>query len=341
MDSTGLSTDSLYDAGFPGALRLGDVVCGMAAVRITPKDMLSGSGLILLLKLDGVVQSMNLLILRNAFKDLRPQIKVPMSYTQSSLTSNRGMQELEAVTSEMLTGLSVDKAIGRHLLTLLEDSSVEIVKKMLLLALQGKEEKNIQFEIKTHGLRSEAGPISLVVNACANRDLHEMLWGFLSVSCSERELASYELQQALHVQRLTEQTAMKRLKALAYLKKQIHNPLSGIIFSSKMMEGTELGLEQKRLLQTSTLCQRQLRKILDDSDLHTIIDGYVDLEMMEFTLHEPKVGTTHERRHPVFKGSRQVHFIVTVELAAAKVRIPEPDGYDNGACIVKGNLVKF
>jgi phytochrome A len=34
MDSTGLSTDSLHDAGFPGALALTDVVCGMAAVSI-------------------------------------------------------------------------------------------------------------------------------------------------------------------------------------------------------------------------------------------------------------------------------------------------------------------
>ncbi|MBA0687360.1 hypothetical protein Goari_014905, partial [Gossypium aridum] len=285
-----------------------------------------------------------------------------------------------------------------------------------------KEEKNIHFEIKTHGLRSEVGPVSLVVNACANRDLHENVVGVCFVAqditgqkivmdkftriegdykaivqnpnplippifgtdefgwCSEwnpamtkitgwnrdevvdkmllgevfgthnaccrlknqesyvnlgvvlnnavagnepekvpfgffgrsgkyvecllcvnkkldregavtgvfcfLQLASHELQQALHVQRLTEQTAMKRLKALAYLKRQIHNPLSGIIFSTQMMEGTELGPEQKRLLQTSTLCQHQLRKILDDSDLQTIIDGYVDLEMIEFTLHE-------------------------------------------------------
>ncbi|CAN0905376.1 Phytochrome A [Linum grandiflorum] len=40
MDSTGLSTDSLYDAGCPGALALGDVVCGMAAVRISSHDLL-------------------------------------------------------------------------------------------------------------------------------------------------------------------------------------------------------------------------------------------------------------------------------------------------------------
>ncbi|CAN0915275.1 Phytochrome A [Linum grandiflorum] len=40
MDSNGLSTDSLYDAGCPGALALGDVVCGMAAVRISSHDLL-------------------------------------------------------------------------------------------------------------------------------------------------------------------------------------------------------------------------------------------------------------------------------------------------------------
>lgn len=38
--STGLSTDSLMEAGYPGASVLGDSVCGMAAVRITSKDFL-------------------------------------------------------------------------------------------------------------------------------------------------------------------------------------------------------------------------------------------------------------------------------------------------------------
>ena len=38
-DSTGLSTDSLSDAGFPVAAALGDVVCGMAAVRISSMDI--------------------------------------------------------------------------------------------------------------------------------------------------------------------------------------------------------------------------------------------------------------------------------------------------------------
>lgn len=38
--STGLSTDSLMEAGFYGASALGDEVCGMAAVRITSRDFL-------------------------------------------------------------------------------------------------------------------------------------------------------------------------------------------------------------------------------------------------------------------------------------------------------------
>jgi phytochrome B len=39
-DSTGLSTDSLCDAGYPDAFALGDKVCGMAAAKITSKDFL-------------------------------------------------------------------------------------------------------------------------------------------------------------------------------------------------------------------------------------------------------------------------------------------------------------
>ncbi|GFQ05374.1 phytochrome b [Phtheirospermum japonicum] len=39
-DSTGLSTDSLADAGYPGAAALGDAVCGMAVAYITSRDFL-------------------------------------------------------------------------------------------------------------------------------------------------------------------------------------------------------------------------------------------------------------------------------------------------------------
>ncbi|KAL9318764.1 hypothetical protein ACSQ67_015281 [Phaseolus vulgaris] len=467
MDSTGLSTDSLSDAGYPSALSMGDVVCGMAAVRITSKDVVfwfrshtaaeirwGGAKHEVGEKDDGrrmhprssfkaflqVVKARSLpwkdyemdaihslqLILRNAFKDTEStDLQTNVINTKLSDLKIEGMQELEAVTSEMvrlietatvpilavdvdglvngwnikvaeLTGLPVGEAIGKHLLTLVEDSSTDRVKKMLDLALLGDEEKNVQFEIKTFGSKIDSGPISLVVNACASRDLREnvvgvcfvahditaqknvmdkftrieamskltgwkreevmdkmllgevfgtqmaccrlknqeafvnlgivlnkamtgsetekVAFGFLArngkyveclLSVSKKldvegivtgvfcflQLASPELQQALHIQRLSEQTALKRLNALTYMKRQIRNPLCGIIFSRKMLEGTEMGTEQKQFLHTSAQCQLQLSKILDDSDLDSILDGYLDLEMAEFTLHEVMIAS--------------------------------------------------
>lgn len=498
MDSTGLSTDSLHDAGFPGAVALHNVVCGMAAVKITAHDMLfwfraptaveirwGGSKHERGEKDDGrklhprssfkafleVVKTRSMpwkdyemdaihslqLILRNSFKESEVSDKnVTSIHSRLSNIKIEGMQELEAVTSEMvrlietatvpilavdgdglvngwntkiaeLTGLPVDKAIGSKLLSLVEDTSTDVVKRMLSSALQGKEEQDIHFEVKTHGSKRDSGPISLVVNACSSRDLHgavvgvcfvaqditaqktvmdkftriegdykaiiqnpnplippifgtdefgwccewnpamektsgwdrkdimdKMLLGevfgthmaccrlknqetfinlgiFLNSAMLGREsekvpfgffarsgkyvecllslskkldseggvtgvfcflqLASHELQQALHVQRLAEQTALKRLKALAYIRRQIRNPLSGIIFSRTLMEGLDLGEEQRLLLQTTAQCQRQLNKVLDDADLDCIIDGYLDLEMVEFTLHEVLVAS--------------------------------------------------
>lgn len=208
MDSTGLSTDSLYDAGYPGALALGDEVCGMAAVRINNNDMIfwfrshtaseirwGGAKHEHGEKDDGrkmhprssfkafleVVKTRSLawkdyemdaihslqLILRNTYKDTDTTgINGKSIQTTLGDLKIEGRQELESVTSEMvrlietatvpilavdvdgsingwntkiadLTGLPVEKAIGKNLLTLVEDSSVEVVKKMLFLALQG------------------------------------------------------------------------------------------------------------------------------------------------------------------------------------------------------------
>lgn len=97
-------------------------------------------------------------------------------------------------------------------------------------------------------------------------------------------IASPELQQALRVQHMLEQAAMKRLKTLTYLRLEIKNPLYGIMFTQKMMERTDLREDQRQLVETSALCQKQILKILDDTDLESIEDGYLDLDMVEFTL---------------------------------------------------------
>ena len=207
-DSTGLSTDSLHDAGFPRALALGDSVCGMAAVRISSKDMIfwfrshtagevrwggakhdpddrddarrmhprsSFKAFLEVVKTRSLpwkdyemdaIHSLQL-ILRNAFKDGEAtDVNTKIIHSKLNDLKIDGIQELEAVTSEMvrlietatvpilavdsdglvngwntkiseLTGLPVDEAIGKHLLTLVEDSSVEIVKRMLENALEG------------------------------------------------------------------------------------------------------------------------------------------------------------------------------------------------------------
>ncbi|KAI3980193.1 hypothetical protein MKX01_033334 [Papaver californicum] len=493
-DSTGLSTDSLYDAGYPGALTLGDTVCGMAAVRITSKDLLfwfrshtaaeirwggakhnpdekdderkmhprsSFKAFLQVVKTRSApwshfemdaIHSLQL-ILRNAFNemDAKDENHIVLIHLKLNYLKLEGMENLGAVTNDLvrlmetatvpilavdadglingwntkiadLTGLPVDQVIGQHLLTLVEDSSVITVKKMLHLALQGKEEQNFHFEMKTHGSRKHNGPVSLLVNACASKDIRENVVGVCFVAqdmttqktamdkftriegdyktivhnpsalippifgtdesgwCSEwnpamtkltgwsrsevigkmllgevfgnhmgccrlknqeafvnfgvvlnnammgeeaervqfgflarngkyldclvsvtkkmdaegtvtglfcfLQTASQDLQQALHVQRISEQTAIKTVKELTYIKKQIRNPLSGIIFSKKMMEGTELDDEQKQLLHTSMHCQHQLSKVLDDTNLESIMDGYLDLEKVDFTLQE-------------------------------------------------------
>ncbi|CAH9133841.1 unnamed protein product [Cuscuta epithymum] len=492
VDSTGLSTDSLYEAGFPGAVYLSDAICGMASVRLSEKDWLfwfrsqkvseifwggakhepgekdggkkmhprsSFKAFLEVVKMrsspwkdyemDGI-HSLQL-IMRNAFfkEEVEGTDGIGI-HTRLSDLMIEGRGELEALTGEMvrlietatvpilavcvdglvngwnkkiaeLTGLTVDAAIGKDLLTLVEDSSAHAVEKMLSLALEGREQNNVQFEIKTYGEMSEYGPISLIVNTCTSRDAQENVVGVCFIAqditgqktvmdkftrmegdyksiiqnpnplippifgtdefgwCSEwnsamtnlsgwrrdevidkmvlgeifgtqkafcllknqeafvrlgvvlnnamaghesektvlgffkkngnyvecllsvskrldgedsvkglfcfLQLVSHELQQALHLQKLSEQAAAKRLKVLAYLRKQVKNPLSGIMFSQNMLEGTtDLGKDQRNILHSSGQCLQQLSRVLDDMNLDCIIEGYLDLEMVEFKL---------------------------------------------------------
>jgi phytochrome B len=80
--------------------------------------------------------------------------------------------------------------------------------------------------------------------------------------------------QALTVQRATEKVAFAKLKELAYIRQEIKNPLYGIMFTRNLMQDTDLSEDQKQFVETSEVCERQLRKILDDMDLESIEDGY-------------------------------------------------------------------
>lgn len=99
--------------------------------------------------------------------------------------------------------------------------------------------------------------------------------------------ASSELQHALQLQRVSQEAATKYVKGLAYIRREVRNPLQGLAFTRSLMEASELTEEQKRLLRTATLCQEQLAKIVDDMDLESIEDWYASsyLILLLFFLH--------------------------------------------------------
>ncbi|KAJ6848596.1 phytochrome A-like [Iris pallida] len=508
MDSTGLSTDSLHEAGYPGAGAVSDVVCGMAAARITRDDILfwfrsptskdvrwggakhdpadrddgkrmhprsSFRAFLEVVKMRSppwfdyemdAIHSLQLILRGNLHEEEEEEgggggKNESITALESRMNDIRvdGMVKLQAVTNEMvrlietatvpilavdadglvngwnlkiaeLTGLPVEQAIGKHLLALVEDCSADAVRNMLLLALQGREEKNVEFQMRTHGPRRDDDPVILIVNACASRDINENVVGVCFVAqdmtvhksmmdkftrmegdykgivlspnplippifaadefgwCSEwnpamaklsgwrREevvdkmllgevfgtnmacckmknqdafvnlsivinnamtgqetektqfrfvnrhgrcvecllsvskkvdrddvvigvfcflhIPSHELQKVIKVQQLSQETSMKGLKALGYLRHAIRNPLSGVMYSKKMLKGTDLDDEQKRLLRISADCQLQMNRILDDLDLDNITESSLELEMVEFVLQDVMVAAVSQ-----------------------------------------------
>lgn len=88
---------------------------------------------------------------------------------------------------------------------------------------------------------------------------------------------SPELQYAMHVQKLSEQAAKNSLKKLAYVRLELKNPLNGINCIQNLLKSSDLSKDQRQLLKTSTMCQKQLAKIIDDTDIESIEEWYDNL----------------------------------------------------------------
>ncbi|KAB5544643.1 hypothetical protein DKX38_012755 [Salix brachista] len=253
-DSTGLSTDSLADAGYPGAASLGDAVCGMAVAYITKRDFLfwfrshtakeikwGGAKHHPEDKDDGqrmhprssfkafleVVKSRSLLwenaemdaihslqlILRDSFRDAEATDSKAVVHTQLEGTELQGMDELSSVAREMvrlietatapifavdvdgcingwnakvaeLTGLSVDKAMGKSLVHDLVYKEYEGTVDMLLhralrVAFEhtGEEDKNVEIKLRTFGSEHQKKALFVVVNACSSKDYMDNIVG--------------------------------------------------------------------------------------------------------------------------------------------------------------------
>lgn len=265
----GLSTDSLMEAGYPGASELGDAVCGMAAVRISSKDVLfwfrshtakeikwggakhdpvdsddgrkmhprsSFKAFLEVVKWRSqpwedmemdAIHSLQL-ILRGSSQDTAEaddNLKMIVNMPRDD-GSPQSAVELQTFTNEMvrlietavvpifsvdasgiingwnvkvaeLTGLPIEQAIGLSLLDVVADESADIAKKMLVLALQGVEEKDIELRLKTFRSQENKDPVVIVVNACCNRDTNETVTGicFIGQDISSQKLITNKYAQ--------------------------------------------------------------------------------------------------------------------------------------------------
>ncbi|OIT26856.1 PREDICTED: phytochrome C [Nicotiana attenuata] len=488
--STGLSTDSLMEAGYPSAAVLGDAVCGMAAVKITSKDFLFWfrSHTAKEIKWGGekhdpgdkddgrkmhprssfkafleVVKRRSLpwedvemdaihslqLILRGSLQDEVADCSKMIVNVPAADTSIERVDELRIVTNEMvrlietaaipilavdtsgringwnskiseLTGLLIEKAIGVPLVDLVIEDRASAIEGVLSLALQGKEEKNVEIKLRTFGRQENVGPITLVANACCSRDVKQNIVGvcFIGQDVTELKLIedkyiriegdyvgivrnpsplippifvmdehgrcvewneamhkltglkreevidqmllgevftvnnfgcrvkdedtliklrilfnrviaggegeklflglfdkqgkyieallsankridadgrvtgvlcflhipSPDLQYAMHVQKMSEQAAENSLNKLAYVRLELKNPLNGIKCIQNLMKSSDLSNDQSHLLKTSTMCQEQLAKIIDDTDIESIEECYMEMNSCEFSL---------------------------------------------------------
>ena len=88
-------------------------------------------------------------------------------------------------------------------------------------------------------------------------------------------VTSPELQHAMLVQRMSEQAALNSLTKVTYLRHELKSGLNGIKCIEDLMESSELGGEQRRILRKSHLCREQSAQIVDDSDIQSIEEWYV------------------------------------------------------------------
>ncbi|XP_057797671.1 LOW QUALITY PROTEIN: phytochrome E-like [Salvia miltiorrhiza] len=73
-------------------------------------------------------------------------------------------------------------------------------------------------------------------------------------------------------------------KKLAYIMQEVKNPLNGISFTHKLLESSTISDDQKKFLETSNACERQILSIIDDTDIGSFEEGMIDLKVKELIL---------------------------------------------------------
>ncbi|XP_071726009.1 phytochrome C [Rutidosis leptorrhynchoides] len=99
-------------------------------------------------------------------------------------------------------------------------------------------------------------------------------------------VTSPELQHAMFVQKMSEQAALNSLTKVSYLRHELKSGLNGIKCIEDLLEATELCEEQRHVVRNTHLCREQLAQIVDDTDIESIEQCYLEMKCSEFKLGE-------------------------------------------------------
>nr|CAB3491331.1 unnamed protein product [Digitaria exilis] len=171
-DSSFVSFDSIQDAAYPGLASL-EIKWGGAKHDPCDKDDDRRMNPRLSFKEFLEVVQMKSLAWNSYEMDAMNSLQLVAATTETVLLMETATVPIMSVDgnglvigwnqkAEQVTGLKVDEALGRHMLTLVEESSLPNVKRVLSSALRGIEDKEVRLEVKSHGSKKGDGPVIMV-----------------------------------------------------------------------------------------------------------------------------------------------------------------------------------
>ncbi|XP_078446688.1 phytochrome B-like isoform X2 [Wolffia australiana] len=89
------------------------------------------------------------------------------------------------------------------------------------------------------------------------------------------QTASLDMQQATELQRQQERRSHQRVKELAYVCQEMKNPLRGVQFTNSLLRMMKLTEEQRQVMETAKACERQLERVIIETDLESIETGLI------------------------------------------------------------------
>lgn len=190
---------------------------------------------------------------------------------------------------EKLSALRKEEAIGRMLLgevfttdsngCQVKDHDTLITLRILLNKIIGGEDAD---KVCFKFLDRHGNCIDTLLSASPRTDAEGKVTGVLCFL----HIPSPELQYTMHLQRISKKAAENTLNKLAYFREQVKNPIQGMIFTRNLVELSELSEGQKQLMVTRSLCEEQLMKIAEDTDIPSIEEGYLETKIAKFNLGE-------------------------------------------------------